>query len=139
MPAMNMFHEVDPKEVILSGIGDIGELKMTANDVLVAIYLRPEKTKSGIILTDRNRDEDKYQSKVGLVLKMGPDAFVDESGEWFKDVEIKVGDWVWFRPSDGWNMDLMANPDARTLDCVHCRVLKDTSIRGTIPHPDMVW
>ena len=130
MPPMIMTHDVDPKQAILDEIGDLDGLTVSGNDVLVAVYLRPEKTASGIFLTDNTRSEDKYQSKVGLVLKMGPDAFVDPTGEWFKDAEYKVGDWVWHRPSDGWSI---------TVNKVLCRVLKDTSVRGTVAHCDYIW
>ncbi len=130
MPAMEMTHDIDPKEAILEAIGDLSTFEVFHNDVIVAVYLRPEKTKSGIFLPDQHRDEDRYQSKVGLVVKTGPDAFVDDSGSWFNGVHVKVGDWVWYRPSDGFNL---------TVNKVLCRALKDTSIRGTIAHPDMVW
>ena len=130
MPAMTMTHDTDPKQDILDAIGDLDEFQVFHNDVVVAVYLRPEKTASGIYLPDQHRDEDRYQSKVGLVVKMGPDAFEDETGTWFHGVKVKVGDWVYYRPSDGFNL---------TVNKVLCRALKDTSIRGVIPTPDMVW
>lgn len=130
MPPMIMLHETDPKEALLADIGDLSEFEVFHNDIIVAVYLRPEKTKSGIFLTDAHRDEDKYQSKLGLVVKMGPDAFVDDSGTWFQGVNIKVGDWVWHRPSDGFSL---------TVNKVLCRSLKDTSVRGTVQSPDMIW
>ena len=130
MPHMVMAHDTDPKQAIINEIGDISGLTVLNNEVLVGVYLRPEKTKSGIYLTDQNRDEDRYQSKVGLVLKQGPDAFVDETHTYFKGANMGVGDWVWFRPSDGFSI---------TVNKVLCRVFKDTDIRGTVPHPDFVW
>lgn len=130
MPAMEMMHDTDPRDKILSEIGDLSTFEVFHNDVVVAVYLRPEKTKSGVYLTDKHRDEDRFQSKVGLVVKMGPDAFVDDTGTWFHGVKVRVGDWVWFRPSDGFNL---------TVNKVLCRALKDTSIRGTIESPDAVW
>jgi co-chaperonin GroES (HSP10) len=74
--------------------------------------------------------EDRIQSKVGLVVKMGPDALEDSSGTWFKGMNIKVGDWVVFRPSDGWSI---------TVNKVLCRMIDDTNIRGRVAHPDQVW
>lgn len=81
-------------------------------------------------MTEKAKDEDKYQSKVGLIVKMGPSAFVDEQQNWFKDVNIKDGDWIIFRPSDGWQM---------LVNGVACRLLDDTVVRGRIPDPDMIW
>lgn len=130
MPHMLMDHFDDPKETILKEIGDLSEVKVFNNQVLVAVYIRPQKTKSGIWLSENTVDEDRYQSKVGMVLKMGAQAFSDDSGSWFKDMNIKEGDWVIHRPSDGWSI---------TVNNVLCRMLDDTNIRGSVSHPDHVW
>lgn len=130
MPAMVMEHTVDPKSVLLKEIGDLKNIDIFNNQVLVAIYIRPEKTKSGILLPGQTRDEDKWQGKVGLIVKKGPTAFHDDNGEWFKNVNVDTGDWVVFRPSDGWQL---------TVNNVLCRILDDINIKGTIDHPDKVW
>lgn len=130
MPYMRMEHDVDPAETIRKEMGDISDIEIFHNQVLVAIYIRPEKTKSGLYLSSQTRDEDKYQGKVGLIIKKGADAFVDESGKWFKGVKLDVGDWIYFRPSDGW---------AITVHGQLCRILDDTDIRGRIPRPDDIW
>ena len=127
---ITMHHEVDPKQIILKEIGDISGFELMNTQVLVAVYIRPEKTKGGIIMTTKSRDEDRYQSKVGLILKTGPSAFVDDDGKWFSGFDIKEGDWIVFRPSDGWNV---------TVNGVLCRMFDDTAIRARIPHPDTVY
>lgn len=125
-----MLHEADPKESILRDIGDISGFELMNTQVMVAVYIRPEKTKGGIIMTSKSRDEDRYQSKVGLILKAGPSAFVDDEGKWFAGLNIKAGDWIVFRPSDGWNV---------TVNGVLCRMFDDTAVRMRIPHPDNVY
>ena len=130
MSIIQMQHDVDPKAELLKKIGDISELEIFNNQILVAVYIRPQKTKGGIIMTDRARDEDKYQGKIGLIVKKGRDAFIDESGSWFKDLNVDVGDWVLFRPSDGWQME---------VNSVTCRVLEDTAVRGRVQNPDAIW
>lgn len=130
MPPMKMAHAIDPKTELLQEVGDIKEVEIFNNQILCAIYIRPQKTKSGIILTEKYVDEDKYQGKVGLVLKMGPEAFVDDSGKWFKNMKIKVGDWVVFRPSDGWSVSINGKS---------CRILDDVAIRGRVQSPDIIW
>ena len=130
MPPMKMAHAIDPKTELLQEVGDIKEVEIFKNQILCAIYIRPQKTKSGIILTEKYVDEDKYQGKVGLVLKMGPEAFVDDSGKWFKNMKIKVGDWVVFRPSDGWSVSINGKS---------CRILDDVAIRGRVQSPDIIW
>jgi len=130
MPYMVMDHEVDPKTAILEEIGDISNLEVFNNQIVVAVYIRPQKTKSGIILTDKTTDEDRFQSKVGLILKQGPTAFDDPSGVWFSEMDVSEGDWVVFRPNDGWSI---------TVNNVLCRMIEDVNVKGRIDHPDRVW
>ena len=120
----------DAKKDLLSLVGDLSKFEVFNNQVLVAVYVRPEKTKGGIFLPDKAKDEDKYQSKVGLILKMGPSAFNDETGEWFEGISFSNHDWVVFRPSDGWSV---------TVNGVLCRMFDDTAIRARISHPDNVY
>lgn len=136
MPAMMMAHEVDPREKILGDVGDLSSFDICHNQVLCAVYIRPERTKSGLILADQTRDEDRNQSKVGLILKKGPTAFVgaeDDVYAWPQD--MTVGDWIYYRASDGWATTLVGHKGEKIL----CRVLDDTRIRGRVPFPDMVW
>lgn len=130
MSTIAMLHEKDPKDVLLEQVGDTSKIEVFNMQVLVAVYIRPEKTKGGLFLSDKARDEDRYQSKVGLILKKGPTAFVDKDGEWFSGLDIKEGDWIVFRPSDGWNV---------TVNGTLCRMLDDVSVRARIAHPDQVW
>jgi co-chaperonin GroES (HSP10) len=130
MPFMTMDHTSDPKAGILKDIGDLSTIELFNNQVLVAVYVRPNKTKSGIYLPDATVAEDKIQGKVGLVVKKGPLAFVDASNQWFTDIEVNEGDWVIFRPSDGWGI---------TINNLMCRILDDTAVRGKITSPDQVW
>jgi co-chaperonin GroES (HSP10) len=125
-----MAHTTDPKTDLLKEIGDISNVEVFNNQVLVAIYIRPEQTLGGIILTNNIREEDKWQGKIGLVLKKGPSAFVDDSKNWFNGVDVEVNDWVVFRPSDGWGLTVNGNM---------CRLLDDTVIRGRVNHPDTVF
>jgi len=129
MPHMLMSHEEDPKLKLLDQLGDISDIELFHNQVLLAVYLRPEKTKSGLILTADHLDEDRYQSKVGLLVKQGPLAF-EQDGNWFTGMTFKEHDWLIFRPSDGWSI---------TVNGVLCRIFDDISIKGRAPHPDSVY
>jgi co-chaperonin GroES (HSP10) len=130
MSLVAMLHEKDPKEVLLEQVGDTSKIELLNTQVLVAVYIRPEKTKGGLIWTDKTRDEDRYQSKVGLILKKGPSAFVDEDGKWFNRLVFKEHDWIVFRPSDGWSV---------TVNGVLCRMLEDMSVKARISHPDTIY
>ena len=132
MPQIAMRHDVPPEKVLLKKLGDISELEIFNNQVLVAVYVRPVMTAGGIELPSSHVKEDEHQSKVGLVIKMGAEACEDPSGRWFRGIsrKVSVGDWIIFRPSDGWPI---------TVNKVLCRYLDDTNIRGRVPHPDSVW
>lgn len=130
MPHMPMSHDVDPKEELLKSLGDLSGIELFNNTILLAVYIRPQRTKSGIFLTDRTTDEDRYQSKVGLLVGSGPMAFTDQEGNWFSGVNISNHDWLVYRPSDGWNV---------TVNGVLCRMMVDTQIRMRISHPDEVY
>ena len=137
MPAALMLHEEDPRSEILNKVGDLKDVEVFGSDVLVALYLRPQKTKSGIILADATRDEDKWQGKAGLIVKLGPTAYVDEDGNKFRD--IKEGDWVVFRPSDGWPVTLNTANSVTSKDAVSCRIVTDIHIRMRISAPDVIY
>jgi len=130
MPFMRMHHATDPAEAITKELGNIDDIEIFHNQVLAAIYLRPEQTIGKIIIPEQTRAEDKYQGKVGLIIKKGADAFIDDTGKWFKGVKLDIGDWIVFRPSDGWQL---------TVHGILCRILDDTDIRGRVPAPDSVW
>ena len=137
MPAALMMHDEDPKAEILSRAGDLKDVEVFGSDVLVALYIRPQKTKSGIILSDGTRDEDKWQGKAGLILKLGPTAYCDEDGNKFRD--ISEGDWVVFRPSDGWPVTLNAANSFASKDAISCRVVNDIHIRMRVSSPDTIY
>jgi hypothetical protein len=114
----------DPaKAAFLAKLGDLSWYEIGAKELLTATYLRPEKTSGGIILTARNLNEDIYQSKAHLVLKMGPQC------EFF-GFTVNVYDWVVFRPSDTWPLE---------IDGVHCRHVFDRDVRARIQHPERIW
>ena len=129
MPQMMMDHGGDPRKKLLDELGDISEIELFHNQVLLAVYLRPQKTKSGLYLTDKHVDEDRFQSKVGLLVKSGPQAF-EQDGNWFSGLHFNENDWLVFRPSDGWSV---------TVNGVLCRIFDDINLRGRVPHPDAVW
>lgn len=125
-------HERDPKEAIMEQVGDLSEFELFWNQVLVAIYEMPKdaKTVAGIIVPDKTRDESIFQGKAGLVVKLGPQAFVDSDDFKFDGQRVNVGDWVLVRPQEGWLTEINGNP---------MRIFRDTQIIARIPDPDYVF
>ena len=133
MPYMKINHEVDPKEKLLSDLGDISELKLTANNVLVAVYQRPTTTMLGgktFYVSDKTMEEDRYQSKVGLIVAHGPTAFEDPDGQYFRGIEFKLHDWIVTPASSAYSM---------MVNGVMCRLIADSYIKMHAPDPDMIY
>lgn len=130
MPPMRMVHKVDPAKELMKKLGDLSSFELFGNQILIAIYERPEKTESGIFLSDKTRQEDAFQGKAGLCVKLGPSAFVSDENYNFRGQTIKVGDWVAIFVSDGRKI---------AVNSTLCRIVEDHHIRLRIPFPDAVW
>jgi len=118
------------KDEIIAAIGDLSKLEIMHNQILVGIYMRPEKTAGGIILTDKTKDEDKWQGKVGLVLKKGPQAFKSDGSTDFAGQNVEDGDWLIYRVSDGFAID---------INGTHCRLLEDVHVKGRVTDPAVIY
>ena len=133
----------EEKRAILDRIGDLSHVEIAQNEVLLAIYMRGEKTSGGIILPQNNLKEDRYQGKVALVLKIGSACqFIrtDEKTGRTYGLDIKLHDWVVVRPSDTWTLDVNSDPKACKLeDFVPCRLAYDDSIRMRVTKPGVIW
>lgn len=130
MRAMKMVHEGDPAKEILARVGELDQVQIFGNYVLLGVYERPEKTKSGLYLSQQTRQEDQYQGKAALVLKKGPHAFVSDTDYDFKGQDVAIGDWVAIFVSDG--RKVVVNGQL-------CRLVEDQHIRMKIPAPDIVY
>lgn len=126
----------DAKAALLDAVGDISGFEVFHAQVLVATYIQPERTKGGIILADRTLAEDRFQGKIGLVLKVGPRAFVDDGINQFGGVKVAIGDWVTYRASDGFELFFV---DANGRDGTPCRLIEDVNIKGRIANPAAIY
>jgi co-chaperonin GroES (HSP10) len=94
--------------------------------LLVLPYKRKEKTKGGIILTDQSLEESQIASSIGLVLKVGPDAYKDKerfpNGPWCKEKE-----WVIFGKYAGSRIRIEGG---------EVRLMNDDEILGVIDDPE---
>ena len=125
--AIAMLHTVDPKRDLLDM--DVAGFSVLGAGVLLGVYKRPEKTASGLYLSSKTQDEDKHQGKVGLVLKMGPIAFVTDDTHDFGTVIPAVGDWVLFNVGDTFGFELGER---------RCRIVEDIHIKAILEKPDGV-
>ena len=134
MPIALIDHTEDPAGKLWDAAGDLDDIEVFNGKVLVGLYTRGDengvvKTKGGVYLTDATTKEDKYQSKVGMILKIGNGAFVNRNTGWFIDQKMEVGDWVFFRPNNGFPLTLVHEYRGEKVELL-CRLLDDVAIDG---------
>lgn len=106
-------------------------------DVIVIQWIREMLGVSqSIVASEQTKKEDLYQGKVGLVIKLGSHAFVDDGDMKYHDFRPKVGDWVQFRASDGDGFGLIP---AGTMDMYHAKRLWCGHVTAILVHPGAVW
>ena len=136
MPYVKVEHEIDPKQKILDDIGDIfDKIKLTNNRVAVAVYQRPRTFNLGgkvLELAPETLKEDQFQSKVGLIVAMGPTAFQPNPQVVFAEDpdQFKLHDWVTLPASAATSM---------MINGVLCRVCQDTTIVSWVSDPDLIY
>lgn len=133
----------DPAKALLAAVGDVSNIEMFHNLVLVATYIAPPKIMKGpngeeimFHRPDNSIAEDRYQGKAALVLQLGPLAFKDEGAIKFGGVSIKPGDWVVVKPSDGTEI-FMGN--AGSSEGASVRMFEDVYIRGRVKDPSAIY
>jgi hypothetical protein len=142
----------DQAKTVVDIIGkSLDHITLTGADVVLAVYIEKEMSKNGIILPTQRLEESIYQSKVGLVIKAGPDAFkfkgsfawvspdpkeVGKDGKFTKayyerakQYTPKVGDWVIHFPTDSKLFGLNGVP---------CRYSLDSSVKMITTEPDAI-
>ena len=119
----------NPKKALLDALGDIQQTdKVMHCQVLVAVYAgRSTHAGTSILKADRALQEQQYQGCVGLVVAMGPGAYLDGPGAQFHGVQPRVGDWILFRPSDGMQTSIRSVP---------CRIFDDVNIKMVVADPE---
>jgi len=120
----------DPKKAIIRQVGDLSGIEVLHNQLLVGTYIESEKTAGGIIKPDKTIGESRYQGKVGLVLKKGPQAFVDDTSVKFHGQKAEVGDWILFRFADAWEIFILG---------VSVRFLFDTDVKAIVSDPSIIY
>ena len=94
--------------------------------ILVLPFKAKEKTKGGVILTDKTLEDSQLTASVALVMALGPDAYQDKekfpNGPW-----CKQGDWVVFGRYAGSRLK---------IDGGEVRLLNDDEILGTVDNPE---
>ena len=99
--------------------------KATGWRITVLPHKGVEKTKGGLLLTDKAIEDQQLTTNVGLILNMGSDAYSDKNkfpnGPW-----CKKGDWVVFARYAGSRVKIEGG---------EIRILNDDEILSTVEDP----
>jgi hypothetical protein len=131
--------EIFYKDDIFRRLGDLEDIEILFNDILVAKHIRG-KVSEHLDAAPQIQREDQWTGVCGLVLKMGPTAFVDDAQTKFPTKKwlrpIAPGDWVLYRSSDGWDKDIQMVGEYMA---VPCRFIQDAHIRGRVKYPGRLF
>jgi hypothetical protein len=141
---------------MLEALGDISDVSVFGRQVLVGVFCRPNITPGGIIQLVKEIQEDWWQNKAAMILKLGPGAFKGADSyleEMFGDAAApKPGDWVFANANAGIQINLAGDgarrPQrrdnlGREMDLFDwngwpCRVIPDDQFIGRLDKPHMV-
>lgn len=124
---------------IMREVGNVSWYRLLTNRVLVAVWVRPDKvikkhdgSLGSLYMPDSVKGEDIWRGCVGLVLALGPTAFVDDATTQYGEVRPKVGDWVHYQRTSGELMKFGGH------DCI--LLYNDTpAVRAILDRPDFVY
>ncbi|HEX3587782.1 MAG TPA: co-chaperone GroES family protein [Candidatus Angelobacter sp.] len=124
------------KRRVLDQVGDLYDIRVPLNRILVAIWTTKEerRTEGGLIIhtSDKSKDENKWQGVSGLVLKMGPAAYAENDAITFcENDKCQVGDWVLFRKGEGFRVEVWQQ------ECVMLE--SERAIKAILDRPDAVF
>jgi len=134
------------------------EVKVFGRQVLCAVYIRPLlNPRTGLQSTEKHQQEDIWQGKVMLVLKLGPDAFKGDGSYQAAmfgsaDDVPKVGDWLMANANTGFSLNIRGEGGTRVValnrrdeeeklypfDGWACRIVPDDLFIGAVLKPHVV-
>ena len=124
----------DPKDIVfkaLEGAHEKVELVGPGGSRRVLVAIAPTPSARGsILLPSKSKGEARFQGKVGLVIRVGENAFKYDGPYEYKGATPAVGDWVVFRPADSWETG---------VNGVLCRWIRDELIIARVNTPEDVY
>lgn len=150
----SMFEDAsgDAKQEIRESVGGLDGFEVWGDLVLIGVYCHPPETKGKFLVGGTTQLEDVWQGKVGMILKIGPDAF-PEAETTFGGMKPQLGDWVYHNvqdtmmqlslAGDGWIKHQITAPNgqvefARGWDGWPVRLVHSRDIHGRITTPGII-
>ncbi len=116
--------------------GPMDDIDLFYGQVLVAKHIRETVGTMRLVASEQTKLEDRYQGKVGVVLKLGPLAFKTDTHRNFGGAMPQIGQWVMYGSSDGRDADLIGIDG---LTHIPCRILEDAEVKGVLKYPARIW
>jgi hypothetical protein len=123
-------------------------MDLQRNRCLVASYVKPNITPGGIIIPAKTGEEDRWQGKVGLLIKTGPSAFhfdevvayAEADGSSYEAARIEFGlpregDWVAYRTSETHEIGIEVEAGVYAS----CRIIHDDSVIMRLDDPRAIY
>lgn len=129
----------ESKQAVFEFLGDLDTYTVLGDRVLVATYIPPNKSKGGILFVDSKQAEARFTGPVGLVLKLGSNAFEYDGQFKWEGVKPVVGDWVQFSSTDA--REFFLGPSGRQAqhdNGISCRTFRSDQIVAIIDDPQRV-
>lgn len=124
----------DFAELVFKHLGDLSQYTVLGTSVLVATYIKSRWTAGGIMMTDKAVDEDRWQGKVGLVVKTGEDAFkytYTSAGAYdYTGPKPDVGKYIMYHASDARELAIKG---------ISCKLIDASLIKLIVPDPDAIY
>ena len=120
----------NPKKEILRWTGNLKDIDLKGDRILVATYARPQKTSGNVILPDSHLAENRWQGMVGLLLAWGPAAFKYDGSYAYEGDRPKVHDWVVYKPAESTEVAWRK---------ASCRIMRSECVLATIKEPLLIF
>jgi hypothetical protein len=144
------------KRQIMQALGSSEDLEIFGSNVLVAVYVRPDRTARGFYMGSKKQIEDIYNGKAVMIIKCGPDAFKGDEGwtkaQYGERKPPEPGDWCFVREDmgvpimfcgDGASRPKGEDRDGKAVDVYDwdgwpCRIIGHTDLIGRMNKPHTV-
>lgn len=130
----------DPAQPLWDAAGDLGDYEVNTDILLIGTYIAPPMTMKGpagedVVFhrTDKGLMEDRFQGKVGLVLRTG--GYSESFPQGY--LRPEAGDWVMYRPSDA--MEFFMRDRRKNNEGFSARLLDARVVFMIVSDPSLIY
>ena len=122
----------DFAKLALKLVGDLSGWTVLHEDVLVVTWVSRRTTAGGILLPETSVDEDRWQGILGLVVKLGENAFkLGPYGLPYQGPVPKIGDYITAAP-------VAFYPEV-SINNISCKYINDKAIKAIVKNHEVAY